>query len=63
MAYNAGPERLKQALKDGDVGRFKQYVHRVRRGHAGFRRSRLSQGGAVALSEKLPPRARIEATF
>lgn len=63
MAYNAGPERLKQALKDGDVGRFKHYVHRVRRGHAGFRQWRLSQRGAVALSENLPPRARSEATF
>jgi len=38
MAYNAGPERVKQALAAGDVERFRNYVDVVKRNHARFRR-------------------------
>ncbi len=37
MAYNAGPVRLRGALRDGDVERYRGYARAVRRSHARFK--------------------------
>ena len=49
MAYNAGPERIRQSLIEGDIERFKGYVGLVRRNFALFRRGeQLAQDAALA---------------
>jgi len=55
MAYNAGPARLRQAMKkDGELDPFRRYARLVRRD---FRRFREGEGlgGDWALAAKLPP--------
>ncbi len=55
MAYNAGPEKLRLALEDGDVEKFRNYVNAVRRNFARFRKGvRLAQDSAVAQVETAP---------
>lgn len=50
MAYNAGPERLRQSLKEGDIERFKGYARAVHRDHARFRR-RMELENEAALAQ------------
>lgn len=47
MAYNAGPEKIRQSLEEGDIERFKPYVGAVRRDFARFRRGASLQDGAA----------------
>jgi soluble lytic murein transglycosylase len=47
MAYNAGPETIRQALEEGDIERFKAYVGAVRRDFARFRKGVGLQAGAA----------------
>jgi len=61
MAYNAGPERLRLAMGEGDVERFKPYVGAVRRDFARFRRgvvlqdsAALARAGGPSLGRPLP---------
>ncbi|WP_224362010.1 lytic transglycosylase domain-containing protein [Hyalangium versicolor] len=51
MAYNAGPTRIRKAIKDGDVESFRRYPRLVRRD---FRRFREGQGlgGDWALAQR-----------
>lgn len=51
MAYNAGPARIRQARRDGDLDTFRRYPRAVRRD---FRRFREGQGlgGDWALAER-----------
>jgi DNA-binding phage protein len=56
MAYNAGPEKLRSALAEGDIERFKSYVRAVRRTFARFRHSQqLAQEAAIARLDRLAP--------
>ncbi|MFN7130573.1 MAG: lytic transglycosylase domain-containing protein, partial [Myxococcales bacterium] len=56
MAYNAGPERLKQSLKEGDIERFRGYARAVQRDYARFRRRmQLENEAALAQAELAPP--------
>ncbi len=54
MAYNAGPERLRQSLKEGDIERFKGYARAVHRDHARFRR-RMELENEAALAQAATP--------
>jgi soluble lytic murein transglycosylase len=50
MAYNAGPNRLRLAIRDGDVDHFRGYPRLVRIGYAKFRKSLgLAPSTAVAM--------------
>jgi soluble lytic murein transglycosylase-like protein len=50
MAYNAGPNRLRLAIHDGDADHFRGYVRLVRNDYAKFRRSLgLSPSTALAM--------------
>ncbi|MGI5861766.1 MAG: lytic transglycosylase domain-containing protein [Myxococcales bacterium] len=52
MAYNAGPEKLRQSLATGDIERFRNYPRAVRRNHARFRNAvRLAQENALAQAD------------
>jgi hypothetical protein len=54
MAYNAGPEKLRQQLAAGDIERFRNYPRTVRRHYARFRNSvRLDQETALAQVERV----------
>jgi soluble lytic murein transglycosylase len=56
MAYNAGPTRIWQAKKSGELESFRRYPRLVRRD---FRRFREGEGlgGDWALAQREPPRA------
>lgn len=61
MAYNAGPEKLRQSLALGDIERFRNYPRAVRRNHARFRNAvRLAQESALAQADPIPGFARDE---
>jgi soluble lytic murein transglycosylase len=47
MAYNAGPEKIRLSLEEGDIDRFKAYVAAVRRDFARFRKGANHQGTAA----------------
>jgi soluble lytic murein transglycosylase-like protein len=52
MAYNAGPEKLRQSLAAGDIERFRNYPRAVRRSYQRFRVAlRLDPDGALAQAE------------
>lgn len=52
MAYNAGPEKLRQSLASGDIERFRNYPRAVRRRYAHFRDAlRLDPERALAQAE------------
>jgi soluble lytic murein transglycosylase len=53
MAYNAGPARIREAMKAGDVERYRRYPRAVRRD---FRRFREGEGlgGDWALAQRAP---------
>lgn len=54
MAYNAGPERLRNSLREGDIERFKGYARAVHRDHARFRR-RMELENEAALAQAGTP--------
>jgi soluble lytic murein transglycosylase len=55
MAYNAGPTRIRDALKAGDLDRFRRYPRAVRRDFRRFREGH-GLGGDWALAQReLPP--------
>lgn len=56
MAYNAGPARIRQAMKDRDVEPFRRYPTLVRRDFRRFREGVGLEGDwALALREPPPP--------
>lgn len=56
MAYNAGPARIRQAMKDRDVEPFRRYPRLVRRDFVRFREGVGLEGDwALALREPPPP--------
>jgi soluble lytic murein transglycosylase-like protein len=54
MAYNAGPTRIRTALKQGDLERFKRYPRAVRRDFRRFREGH-GLGGDWALAQRELP--------
>lgn len=54
MAYNAGPEKLKSALEQGDTDRWRNYARAVRRNYERFRRGAQISGDAT-LAQADPP--------
>lgn len=60
MAYNAGPGRIRAAIKDGALDAFRHYPNLVRRDFRKFRVG-LGLGGDWALAMRADPRPSVQA--
>ncbi len=58
MAYNAGPTRIRNAIKQGELERFKRYPRAVRRDFRRFREGH-GLGGDWALAQREMPQERV----